>query len=95
MFGNLDFLSEKQKQLDDKLAEMELFVSTAEDRVQVKANGKGKILDLKIDPELVEERDTDAIEDFVLLAMNEMTEKVAEVQMNQSKDLLSGLLPGM
>ncbi|GEM_PF-905435 len=95
MFGDMSVLNEKQKQIDNKLAAMELSVIVAQGKVQVKANGKGETLDLTIDPDLVKEGDTEAIEDFVVLAMNEIRKKVDETQMKESKDLLSGLLPGM
>jgi DNA-binding YbaB/EbfC family protein len=95
MFGDMSFLNEEQEKVDQKLAEMELTVTAGQNQVLVKANGKGEILDLTIDPKLFEEGDKEAIEDFVLIAMNEMYEKIMEAQMKESKDLLSGLLPGM
>lgn len=95
MFDNMDFLSEQQEKLDQELSKMELKVSVSQDQVTVKANGKGEFLDISIDPKLVEEGDKEAIEDLVLLAVNEMHEKVMDAQMKGSKDLLSGLLPGM
>jgi len=95
MFDNMDFLSEQQEKLDQELSKMELEVSVSQDQVTVKANGKGEFLDISIDTKLVEEGDKEAIEDLVLLAVNEMHEKVMDAQMKGSKDLLSGLLPGM
>lgn len=95
MFGDMNLLNQKQKEIDSKLAAMELSASAAQGRVQVKANGKGVIQDLTIDANLVAEGDTEAIEDFVLLSMNEIKKKVDETQLRESKDLLSGLLPGM
>ncbi len=95
MFGDMNSLNEKQEKVDQKLAELELTATAGEGQVLVKANGKGKILDVIIDPKLIEGGDKDAIEDFVLFAMNDVYEKIMEAQMEESKNLFSGLLPGM
>ncbi len=95
MFGDMNSLNEKQEKVDQKLAELELTSTAGEGQVLVKANGKGKILDVIIDSKLIEEGDKDAIEDFVLFAMNDVYEKIMEAQMEESKNLFSGLLPGM
>ena len=45
--------------------------------VKVKANGKGTILSIKLNPEVVDKDDVEMLEDLILTAVNSAAEKAA------------------
>jgi nucleoid-associated protein EbfC len=64
--------------------------------VKVVANGKQEILEIKIDPEVVNKEDVEMLEDLVLAAVNQAREKSVEIQNDEMAKLTGGLkIPGM
>lgn len=62
--------------------------------VTVTMNGQGKIQSIKIKPEAVDPDDVEALEDLILVAMQEATAKADELQQSETQKSL-GMLGGM
>ena len=63
-----------QKQMEDmqkELEEREVEATSGGGAVLVKVSGKKNLLELKIDPEVVDEDDVEMLEDMVMAAVNE------------------------
>lgn len=85
-------MEEVQKELENKRVEG----TSGGGMVKVIANGKQEILEIKIDPEVVNKEDVEMLEDLVLAAVNQAREKSVEVQNEEMAKLTGGLkIPGM
>lgn len=85
-------MEEIQKELENKRVEG----SSGGGMVKVVANGKQEILEIKIDPEVVNKEDVEMLEDLILAAVNQAKEKSQEIQSEEMAKLTGGLkLPGL
>lgn len=60
--------------------------------VKVKANGKQKILSVKIDPEVIESDDIEMLEDLLTAAVNQALEKAREMEKQEMQKVAGGML---
>ena len=67
-------MQEAQEQLQNKTVQ----ASSGGGMVTAKMNGKGELLDLKIDKTAVDVNDLEMLEDLVLTAVNQAVEKAGE-----------------
>jgi DNA-binding YbaB/EbfC family protein len=64
--------------------------------VKVMANGKQDILEIKIDPEVVDPDDVEMLQDLIVAAVNQARQKAQELQAERMSALTGGLnIPGM
>ncbi len=86
----------KMEQMQEELAEKRVEATSGGGMVKVVANGKQEILEIKIDPEVVDPEDVEMLEELVLAAVNQAREKAAELQMDGLSGLTGGLkIPGL
>jgi DNA-binding YbaB/EbfC family protein len=99
-FGNIMKQMQKMQQEMEKIQE-ELANKTVEGTagggmVKVVANGKQEILEVKIDPEVVNKDDVEMLEDLIVAAVNQAREKASELQAEDMAKLTGGLkIPGL
>ena len=79
---------EIQKEIGEKTVEG----SSGGGMVKVTANGRQEILEVKIDPEVVDPEDIELLEDLVLAAVNNAMEKAKDVMEEEMDKLLPGNL---
>ena len=85
-------LQQKQAQLEAEVIE----VSAGNGKVNVKANGKGEILDLKIDPAIVDPEDTEFLQELILKAVQDAITQANELTQQEMGSLTGGMdLGGM
>lgn len=87
-------LLEKQ----EKLAVMRFEASSGGGMVTVTANGKGEVVKMAIDPEIVNREDVKLLQDLVLSAVNEVLKKTQESQQNEIAGMMGGMglkIPGL
>lgn len=64
--------------------------------IKVLVNGKKEVLDITIDPSVVDPDDVEMLQDLVLAAVNEGLRKAEEFAANEMKKVTGGLnIPGM
>ncbi len=64
--------------------------------VKVTANGKQEILEIKIDPEVVNPDDIEMLEELILAAVNQARERAEKLQVEGLSGLTGGLpIPGL
>ncbi len=102
-FGNMNKM---MKQVQKMQAEMGKVQQELEERsyeassgggvVKVVVNGKNEVLDIEIDPEVLDPDDVEMLQDLVLAATNEALKK-AQDTMSQEMNKLTGnmKIPGM
>jgi DNA-binding YbaB/EbfC family protein len=83
---------EMQKELEEKRVEG----TAGGGMVKVVANGKQEILEIKIDPEVVNKDDIEMLQDLIVAAVNQAREKAQELQADNLSSLTGGLkIPGL
>jgi DNA-binding YbaB/EbfC family protein len=80
-------MEEIQKELENKKVEG----TSGGGMVKIIANGKQEILEIKIDPEVVNPNEVEMLQDLIVAAVNDAGRKVDE-QLGQS---MSGLMGGL
>ena len=87
---------QQAQEVEAALAERTVETSSGGGAVKVVATCKGVIKSLKIDPEAVDPEEVEALEDMVLLAVNNAVEEGQKIQAEEMGKVTSGFgLPGM
>lgn len=102
---NLQQLMQMGQQLQARMAEMQdsldkqtVTASSGGGMVEVTADGKGQVTQVRIDPACVDARDVEMLEDLVMAAVNQAQTKAREIYEQEMKKAAGGLpfpLPGM
>ena len=101
--GNLASLMKQAKQMGSRMEEVNQQLkeqratgSAGADLVKVEMNGLGEVLQVKIDPSLVESGDREMIEDLLPAAINQANAKAKQLHMEAMRGLTDGMdLPGL
>lgn len=85
-------MEEVQRELKERIVE----TSSGGGMVNVQANGKQEILNIKIDPEVVDPTDVQMLEDLVLAAVSQALKKSQEMHQEEMSKITGGLnVPGL
>lgn len=88
-------MQQKIEDMQKSLEARELEVSSGGGAVQIKINGAGKFLALKLDPEFLKE-DSKLVEETILNAVREAATKAKELNDSEMQRISSGFqMPGM
>ncbi|MDG1296411.1 MAG: YbaB/EbfC family nucleoid-associated protein [Saprospiraceae bacterium] len=94
MFGDLmGNMEEKKEQMQATLAALEMTEQAGDGAVKIKFNGLREILDISLDLNKVDTTDSEELEDILLVAFNNVQNKVAEVEESENKKMLKDILP--
>jgi DNA-binding YbaB/EbfC family protein len=80
-----------QEQMQRQLQELRVEAASGGGMVAVVMNGQKYVLALTIDPELLKDGDAEMIQDLVMGAINQASQKVDEQMQQKVGSLLSGL----
>jgi DNA-binding YbaB/EbfC family protein len=96
MMKQLQKMQAKMEEIQAELAEMEIEGTAGGGMVKVVVNGKQELLEVKIDPEVVDPDDIEMLQDLIVAAVNQARQKAQEMQNEQMAQLTGGLnIPGM
>jgi len=96
MMKQVKQMQKKVEKIQDELAEEEVEGTAGGGVVRVKANGKQEILDISIDPEVVDADDVEMLEDLILAAVNDAVNNAQELANEQMNDITGGMnIPGL
>lgn len=94
MFGQV---KQMQEQLQQKLEKLAVEASAGGGMVTVKMNGQKQLLEVRIDPEIMNDREM--LQELVAAAVNEATRKVDAAMQSELSNMAGGLawlkLPGL
>ena len=89
-------MQEKMAKVQEEVAKKRVEASAGGGMVTVVANGKQEILSVKIDPEVVDPKDVEMLQDLIVAAVNEAQKKAQELMAEELKGLTGGLrIPGL
>ncbi len=94
MFGKISELQEKVKKAQQELEKIEVEAEAGGGMVKVKANGKRKILGIKLDKDVIDPEDAEMLEDLVVAGVNKALEKAEEAAQEKMQDAYKGMIPG-
>lgn len=102
-FGNLGNLMKQAKKLQEELAkkqaeieEMKVEASSGGGMVSATVNGRGELLNLTIEKEVVDPNDVEMLVDLVIAAVQEAQKNAQELVQEKLGPLAQGItLPGM
>ena len=87
---------EKMANMQDELASKQVSSTVGGGMVSVTVNGRNEIIDLKIEPEVINPDDPQMLQDLVKAAVNDAMRKAAEMGKTEMAKLTGGLnIPGL
>jgi hypothetical protein len=98
-FKGLKRIQEEIQRIQEQLASKRIEASSGGGMVRAVMNGHGELLEISIDPQVVDPQDVEMLEDLIMAAVNEAKRKVQEtVQEEMGRLIPAGLgshLPGL
>ena len=85
----------KLKRVQDELRHRSVDVSVGGGMVDARVNGQGELVSLRIDPQAVDPRDVEMLQDLVVAAVNQGLQRareMAEAELARQAGPLQGLL---
>ena len=96
MMRQVQKMAEDTQKLEIELANERIEASSGGGMVRAVANAKGEILEIKIDPQVVDPDDVEMLEDLVVSAVREVLQKGLEIKASRLQEITGGLeLPGI
>ncbi|MEN8134490.1 MAG: YbaB/EbfC family nucleoid-associated protein [Thermodesulfobacteriota bacterium] len=87
---------EKMASMQEELANKQVSSTVGGGMVSVTVNGRSEIVDLKIEPEVINPDDPQMLQDLVKAAVNDAMKKAAEMGKSEMAKLTGGLnIPGL
>lgn len=98
--GNLMKMAQKMKEdyerLEEELGDERVEASAGGGMVTAVATGRGELLEVRIDPQVVDPEDVEMLQDLVVSAVREAMEKAVEVRTERLKGLTGEMgIPGL
>lgn len=85
-------LAKVQEELKQRVVE----ATSGGGMVRVSCNGQQEIVSITIDPELLEEKDVEMLQDLILVAVNEALNRSREMMQEELAKITGGLhIPGL
>jgi hypothetical protein len=87
-------LQEKLKRVQEGLRHREVDVSVGGGMVEARVNGQGELVALRIDPQAVDPRDVEMLQDMIVAAVNQGIARARELGQEELARL-TGPIPGL
>jgi len=96
MMKQVQKMAEDTQKLEEELANQRLEATSGGGMVRAVANGKGELIEVKIDPQVVDPEDVEMLEDLVVSAVREVLEKGVALKAERLQEITGGLsIPGL
>lgn len=96
MMRQVQKMAEDAQKLEIELANERIEATSGGGMVKAVANAKGEILEIKIDPQVVDPEDVEMLEDLVVSAVREVLQKGLEIKTARLQEITGGIaLPGI
>jgi DNA-binding YbaB/EbfC family protein len=96
MMKQFQKMQAKMEEIQNKLEQTQVEGTAGGGMVKAVVNGKQDLLEVKIEPEVVNPDDVEMLQDLIVAAVNQARQKAQEIQAEQMSELTGGLnIPGM
>lgn len=94
MFGKFSELQSKIEEAKKELEKLEVEAEAGGGMVKVRANGKRRILSVKLDEDVIDPDDAEMMEDLVVAGVNKALEKAEEAAQEKMQNTYKNMIPG-
>lgn len=94
MFGKFSELQSKVEEAQKELEKLEVEAEAGGGMVKVRANGKRKVLSIKLDEDVIDSDDAEMLEDLVVAGVNKALDKAEEAAQEKMQSTYKNMLPG-
>lgn len=84
-------LQERMRRAQEELGHREVEATVGGGMVTARANGRMELLELRIDPQAVDPRDVDMLQDLVVAAVNQVMSRAQQMAQEELQGLTGGL----
>lgn len=95
MFKQMQKLQKQMEQMQEQLAKKEVEHSAGGGMVTATVNGSIELVDIKIDPEVIDPEDPEMLEDLVIAAVNGAMKEANEMVQGEMSKLTGGIAGGI
>lgn len=96
MMKQVQKVAEETQRIEQELGEQRIEATSGGGMVKAVANGRGEILEIKINPQVVDPEDVEMLEDLIVSAVREALEKGSQMKSERLQELTGGLsIPGL
>lgn len=95
MMKQIQKMQEKIQKVQEELEQRTIDADAGGGMVKVTANGKQKILKIKIEKEVINPNDSEMLEDLVVAAVNRAIEESNKVAQSEMSKATSGMMPNI
>jgi DNA-binding YbaB/EbfC family protein len=88
-------MQEQIQKVQDELGDIKVEGSAGGGMVTVTANAKQELLQIKIDPEVVDPNDVEMLEDLIIAAANQALERGQEAAKVRMEEVSGSMLPNL
>ncbi len=95
---NMDFLKkalEIKEKIDKVLSDLRVEAESGGGMVKAVCNGKGRVVELFIEPEVINPREKDMLEDLIIAAVNEAKRRAEEMAQKEIVKITGFQIPGI
>ena len=86
----------KMQEIQKELADKKVAAESGGGMVKITANGKGEILSILIEKEIIKQEDKEVLEDLILVAINEALRRSQELNVSEMSKVTGGMkIPGL
>ncbi len=86
----------KMQEMQKELADKKVAAESGGGMVKVEANGKGEILSIQIEKDIIKQEEKDVLEDLILVGVNEALRRAHELNTSEMSKVTGGLkIPGL
>ena len=98
-FGNMmkqaQQLQARMQKMQEELADKTVEGTAGGGMVTATANGRGEVVRIQLDPEVVDKDDVEMLEDLIVAAINQAAQRAQEMSAAEMQKLTGGLMPNM
>ncbi len=96
MMKQIQKMQAQMEQIQAELEQTQVEGTAGGGMVTAIVNGKQDLLEIKIDPEVVDPKEVEMLQDLIVAAVNQARQKAQELQSERMSGLTGGLnIPGM
>lgn len=95
LMGQVQKAQEKIAKAQEELANIEVEGTSGGGMVTVKATANQELVNIKIDPEVVDPEDVDMLEDLIVAAVNQALEKAQQASSEHMQKVAGGFMPNL
>ncbi|WP_420455488.1 YbaB/EbfC family nucleoid-associated protein [Rubrivirga sp.] len=93
LFGKMADMQQRVADTQAKLAEERVTAEAGGGMVTVTADGTGRVVSLKIEPDAVDPDDVELLEDLIVAGVNKAIEEAEAVKARKMQEAASSMLP--